>query len=223
MIKKVLSVKEALSRPLYQVLLRRVRYSYKMVLRLLTLLFFFVCTTSFCTGQHFYVYDEEKLIDSLVVSWPAGLVAENDRIKLEHLWKSKIEEIEVWIADMQGCRLSPFSKENLEQTQEKFLEEQRLLKSADDLLHRIPPAFDSIINFTLTERIQQFSLENDIPLVPAHAILYKEESSIDLSYPLVEMLRKTKSDALAIESYRNWLSAEIIRLELDDWLYGLIR
>lgn len=46
---------------------------------------------------------------------------------------------------------------------------------------------------------------------------------IDLSYPLVEMLQKTETDLLALKRYEVWLSAEIIHLELDEWLMGLVR
>ncbi len=194
-----------------------------MVHRLLALLFFSFSTTSYCVGQHFYVYDEEKLIDSLVANWPAGLSAEKDRVKLEYLWKNKIEAVEAWYTSMQECRLSPFSQENLEKIQKRSLEEQRLLEGANYLLHNIKPTFDSIVNLAVTKRIHQFTAENDVPLVPAHAVLYKNEGSIDLSYPLVEMLQKTETDQLAIKSYKAWLRAEIIRLELDEWLTGFAR
>jgi hypothetical protein len=171
-------------------------------------------------GQHFYVYDEEKLIDSLVASWPAGLVAERDSLKIYSLGKRKVKHLNSWVnAQLQYCH----SQESLKKAEANFLKEKQILVSTEDLLLRIIPVFDSIFNLAVTERIQQFTVENDVPLVPAHAVLYKDEGSIDLSYPLVEILQKTETDQLAIKSYKAWLTAEIIRLELDEWLTGFVR
>lgn len=144
-----------------------------MMLRLLALLFFCVCTTSFCTGQHFYVYDEETLIDSLVASWPAGLSAEKDSLQIDSLGKSKIADLKAWLYRInERCYFSP---EEIEKAEAKFRREPLLLENAEALLHNIIPSFDSIVKFTITERIQQFAKDNDLPLVSAHAILYKEE------------------------------------------------
>jgi len=187
-----------------------------MALRLLTLLFFSVCTTSFCVGQHFYVYDEEKLMDSLMISLPEALSAKQDSLYISTLGKHKIDSLNTWMHSIQE-RCS-FSQEFIDSVNEKLQKEQHLLEGADYLLHKIMPTFDSIVRVNISDRIQEFTMDNELVLLPSYALLYSNGNSIDLSNPLVEMLQKTETDLLATKNYEAWLRAEIIRLELDEWL-----
>lgn len=189
--------------------------------RLLALLFFSFCTTSYCVGQTYYVYDEEKLMDSLIVSLPEALSAKQDSLYISTLGKYRIDSLNAWMHSIQG-RCS-FSQEFIDSVNEKLQKEQDTLKKADDLLSRLVPTFDSIVRVNITDRIQEFTVNNELVLLPSYALLYSDGNSIDLTYPLVEMLRKSKSDALASEIYKAWLSDKIIQLGLDDWLKELVR
>lgn len=179
-----------------------------MPLRLVVCLGFLLSGTSFVASQNCYVYQEDELLDSLILRRP-----EQDTSKLFRIGKTQVGEFNKRHKWGQGECLN---SEGLERYRQEMKELERQIVCIESLLISVISSFDSIASATTLRAIQDFQREKKLCLIRSETALYVDESVVDFTNNLRTYFRETGINELVARNYEQWLEKEIAQLGLGE-------
>ncbi|MEM9525355.1 MAG: hypothetical protein AAGA31_02045 [Bacteroidota bacterium] len=183
-----------------------------MPLRFVFWLGFLLLGANFVASQDCYVYQENKLVDSLVFDTPTGNVPRTDTSIIMRLGYQRISVLTERCREVEG---TCFSRRSLEKIQKEIQIEQDLILRLEALWMAVMPAFDSIINVSIQRAIQDFKQKKKLCLIRAETLLYTDESAIDVTPEILFYLRAVGINEIVTRRYDLWLEEEIGRLGLE--------